>query len=309
MPGLKMIFKLFRETFNEWNADNAPRLAAALAYYTAFSLAPLLIVVIAVVGVVFNADAAREEIMRQITRTAGQATAETISGLVESASHPAEGIVSTVLGVATLLLGAVGAFRQLQGALDTIWNVDNTKRKNGIVAFLKDNLLSFGMILVIGFLLLVSLVTATVLALFNDYLRTLMPGSDVLLSVFNILLSFGVTVFLFALMYKFLPHTRVEWRDVWIGALVTAILFSLGRFLLGLYLGNSGTASAYGAAGSFVIVLLWIYYSAQIVLFGAEFTQVYARSYGSHNNTPEGEAREEEKQKKVEEQQSEPVPS
>lgn len=281
MNRLKTLFDLIRETFNEWNRDRAPRLAAALAYYTAFSLAPLLVVVIALVGFVFNEDTARTEILTQIQRAAGADAAELVSGLIDSATAPGAGILSTILGIVTLLLGAIGAFNQLQGALDTIWGVDQVERPGGILVFLKDNLLSFGMVLVIGFLLLVSLVLSTVLTIFDGYMQGLFPGADILLRIVSATVTFGVTTLLFAMIYKFLPHVRIEWRDVMVGAAFTSLLFALGRFLLGLYLANSSTTSAYGAAGSFVLILLWIYYSAQIVMFGAEFTQVYARRYGS----------------------------
>lgn len=278
---LQTLFELLRETFNEFNRDRAPRLAAALAYYIAFSLAPLLVVVIALVGFVFNEDTARAEILAQIQRAAGPDAAELVSGLIESATAPGAGIFSTVLGIVTLLLGAIGAFNQITGALDTIWGVDQVERPGGVLAFLRDNLLSFGMVLVIGFLLLVSLVISTVLAIFDGYMQGLFPGADVLLRGVSAIVTFGVTTLLFAMIYKFLPHVRIEWRDVLVGAAVTSLLFALGRFLLGLYLANSSLSSAYGAAGSFVLILLWIYYSAQIVMFGAEFTQVYARRYGS----------------------------
>lgn len=281
MTRLKTLFDLLRETFKEWNEDNAPRLAAALAYYTAFSLAPLLVVVIALAGFVFSEDTARTEVLSQIQRAAGADAAELVAGLIESATAPGAGIFSTILGIITLILGALGAFNQIQGALDTIWDVDQIQRPGGLMVFIKDKLLSFGMVLVIGFLLLVSLVLSTVLSVFDGYLQGLFPGADILVRVVSAGLTFGITTLLFAMIYKFLPHVRIEWRDVLVGAAVTSLLFALGRFLLGLYLANSSTSSAYGAAGSFVLILLWIYYSAQIVMFGAEFTQVYARRYGS----------------------------
>lgn len=280
MKWVTEIFDLFKQTFTEWNADQAPRLAAALAYYTAFSLAPLLVIVIAIVGLIFSQDTVQNQILQQVERTTGAGAAELVTGLIESTTQPQQGIFSTILSVITLLLGAIGAFTQLQTSLDIIWNVDLAKRETNILTFLKDNLLSFGMILMIGFLLLVSLVISTVIGALDSFMAGLLPGTEFILSLVNFFGSFAIITLLFALMFKFLPHTTVEWRHVWVGAVVTALLFVIGKQLLGLYLGRTSTTSAYGATGSLVVILLWIYYSAQIVLFGAEFTQVYAKRYG-----------------------------
>ena len=276
----KTIWLLLKETFSEWSEDKASRLAAALAYYTIFSIAPLLIIAIAVAGLAFGQEAARGQLDRQIQGLVGQQSAELIQTMVESASKPTSGIIATVIAIATILFGASGLFGQLQDALNTIWEVE-PKPGRGILGIIKDRFLSFTMVLGIGFLLLVSLVLSALLSALDPYLTDLLPGSIYLLQILNFVISFGVITLLFAMIYKILPDVKIAWSDVWIGAAVTSLLFALGKFLIGLYLGNSSAGSAYGAAGSLVILLLWIYYSAQILLFGAEFTQVYAKKYGS----------------------------
>lgn len=284
MERLKIFFSLLTQTFTEWNEDHAPRLAAALAYYTAFSIAPLLVVVIGVVGIIVSQQTVQNQILSEVQRSVGPDAAKMVDELIINASKPAEGLLATILGIATLLLGAGGAFGQLQDALNTIWDVDPSstgKRNSGVVLQIQNKFLSFGMVLVVGFLLLVSLVINAVIAALSTYVGTLLPGVEFLVSLLNLVISLIVITAMFALLYKFLPKIKLEWRDVIIGAALTSVLFTIGRFLLGWYLGRSGTTSAYGAAGSFVLILLWIYYSAQIVLFGAEFTQVFARRHGS----------------------------
>jgi membrane protein len=284
MGRIKSFFHLLRQTFKEWNEDHAPRLAAALAYYTAFSIAPLLVVVIGVVGIVVSQNTVQNQILSQVQRSVGPDAAKWVADLITNASKPADGLLATILGIVTLLLGAGGAFGQLQDALNTIWDVDPSstgKRNTGVVYQIQNRFLSFGMVLVVGFLLLVSLVINAVITAMSTYVVNLVPGYEFLLSLVNLVISLLVITALFAMLYKFLPKVKLEWRDVIVGAALTTVLFSIGRFLLGWYLGRSGTASTYGAAGSFVLILLWIYYSAQIVLFGAEFTQVYARRHGS----------------------------
>lgn len=286
MNQARAFFNLLKTTFTEWNQDGAPRLAAALAYYTAFSLAPLLVIIIAIIGFVVSEDTVRTTIIRQVEGEVGSGAAQLVQDLIDNVNRPAEGIVSSILGIVTLLFGALGVFENLQVALDVIWDVDPTKQESGIVALIKNKLLSFGMLLVVGLLLLVSLVISTVIAALDTYVLRLLPASEILLQILSFIVSFGVITILFAMIYKYLPHVRVEWRDVWMGAAVTALLFSIGKTLLGLYLGNTSVASPYGAAGAFVLILLWVYYSAQIVLFGAEFTQVYARRLGSKTVSP-----------------------
>lgn len=278
---LRVVFDLLKTTFQEFNEDNAPRLAAALSYYTAFSIAPLLVITIAIVGLIVNQDTVRVEIIKQVQLAVGTDAATLVESLITNAMKPAEGIFSILLSIVALLLGAVGAFGNLQASLDIIWDIPPDQRPTGIIALVRDKILSFGMILIVGFLLLVSLVLSTVLAALNAYVLHLLPAAEVFAGLLNIVVSFAVTTALFALIYKYLPHVKLAWRDVLIGAAVTSLLFTIGRTLLGSYLASSGTASAYGAAGAFVLILLWIYYSSQIVLFGAEFTQVYARRYGS----------------------------
>ncbi|MBE0703983.1 MAG: YihY/virulence factor BrkB family protein [Afipia sp.] len=286
-------FDLLRNTFTEWNEDNVPRLAAGLAYYIAFSLAPLLVITIAVAGFVLREQFVREEVLGLVTNTVGAQAGELVSELIDGLRQPSSGILSTVLGIGALLFGAINAFDQLKNALNVVWDVPDDKIETGMRGMIKSKVLSFGMVLMIGFLLLVSLVLSTVLSAFDSYIANLFSSADIILGLANIVLSFGIIVVLFALIYRFLPSITLQWRDVWIGATFTAILFTIGKYALSLYLGNAGTASAYGAAGSFVLILLWIYYSAQIVLFGAEFTQVYARRYGSL--CPENQATQSEK--------------
>ena len=270
---------LLKETFSEWSKDKASRLAAALSYYTIFSVAPLLIIAVAVAGLVFGREAATHQLAAQAEGLLGAQGAEAIQTLLEHAGRTGAGIVATVVGVGTLLLGASGAFAQLQDALNTIWEV-KPKAGRGLKGMLRDRFLSFSLVLVIGFLLLVSLVISAALAALGKYLSEALPLSSAMIQGLNFAISFAATTFLFALIFKVLPDARIRWRDVWIGAAVTALLFSAGRLLIGLYLGRSSVGSAYGAAGSLVALLVWIYYSAQILLLGAEFTQVYASRFG-----------------------------
>jgi len=274
----RIIIGLLKETFKEWQEDKASRLAAALAYYTAFSLAPLLIIVIAIAALVFGEQAAQGEIVGQIQGLVGKEGAEAIEEMIDSSRKPTTGIIATLISFGILLFGATNVFAQLQDALNTIWEV---VPKPGVKGLVKTRFISFTMILGVGFLLLVSLILSAILAVLGNYLGSLVPGIQFFWSTLNFLISFGVITLLFALIYKFLPDVKITWGDVGIGAAITALLFTIGKSLIGLYLGNSSVGSTYGAAGSFVVVLLWVNYSAQILLFGAEFTQVYANRYGS----------------------------
>ncbi len=281
MVKIKQLFRLLKLSFSEWQKDNAGRLAAALSYYTIFSLAPILIIAIAVAGVIFGQEAAQGEIVRQLQGTIGTEGAEIIETMIENTRETGSGIWATLISVGVLLFGATGLFNQLQGSLNTIWNV-KPKPGRGIKGIIQDRFLSFAMILTIGFLLLVSLIFSAALAAFGNYFSHLVP--DMLMGLWQVLdffLSFGVITVLFALIYKVLPDVKIGWSDVWLGAIVTALLFVLGKTLIGLYLGNSTIGSTYGAAGSLVVLLLWVNFSAQILFFGAEFTQVYANRYGS----------------------------
>ncbi len=274
------IVPLLKTSLAEWSEDKAPRLAAALAYYTVFSLAPLLVIVIAIAGLVFGEEAARGALSAQIEGLVGTTGAQAIEEMIKGASQRESGIVATVIGVATLLLGASGLFGQLQDALNTIWEVQ-PKPNQGIVATIKQRFFSFTMVLGTGFLLLVSLVISAVLAGVVQYFQGILPGADWVWQAVNVVVGLAVTTLLFGLIFKIIPDVEIDWSDVWIGAAATAVLFSIGRLLLGLYLGRSSFGSTYGAAGSLVVLLIWIYYSAQILFLGAEFTQVYANSFGS----------------------------
>jgi membrane protein len=275
------ILPLIKQTFQEYGEDNVGRLAAALAYYTIFSLAPLLVIVIAVTGLVIGSQAEiRAEILNQIQGMIGsEAAAGLIESMMDSAQNTSAGIFATILGVATLIFGATGFFIQLQGALNTIWDVEE-KSEGGVLGMLRARFLSFTLILGIGFLLLVSLVLSAGLSILANYAQGLFPGSALVWQAADLLISLGVITLLFAMIFRFLPDVDIAWRDVWLGAFVTALLFTLGKWAIGLYLGTRGLSDAYGAAGALIVILLWVYYSAQILFLGAEFTQVYARRHG-----------------------------
>lgn len=256
-------------------------MAAALAYYTVFSLAPLLIIVIAIAGAVFGEKAAQGELVRQIQQVVGKNAAEFIQVAIENTSNfdPDQGIFPTLLNIGILLFGATIVFAQLQTSLNKIWEV-KPKPGNSIKLFLRKRLLSFSMVLAVAFLLLVSLVVSAVLAIISNYFSDLIPGFAYLWEFINFLISFGLATLLFALVYKVLPDAKIAWQDVGVGAIITAVLFEVGKALLGFYLSQMGVGSTYGAAGSLVVILTWVFYSAQILFLGAEFTKVYAKSYG-----------------------------
>jgi membrane protein len=279
------IWPLIKTSIVSWRQDHASSMGGALAYYTLFSIAPVLIIVIAVAGFFLGSEAARGEIVIQLQGMLGDDGAAAVQGLLESASEPEEGIFATVVSVALLLLGATTVFAELQSDLDRIWRAE-AKPLSGLWSFLRARLLSFGMILVLAFLLLVSLVLSAALSALGKWWGGWLEGWAVWLEVINFIASFAITTGLFALIYKFLPRAEIVWRDVWIGAAVTALLFAIGKFLIGLYIGRSGIASGFGAAGSFVVLLVWVYYSTQIFLLGAEFTWVYAHEYGSRRGQP-----------------------
>jgi membrane protein len=274
------IWQLLRETFSEWNEDKAPRLAAALAFYAMTSIAPLLIIVIALAGLIFDAKQVRSQVNTQIVSLVGSEGAEAIDGIVRGSEGKSSGILATVIGLATLLLAAGGFFGQLQDALNTIWEVA-PKPGRSFWQIVRDRFTPFTMVLGVGFLLLVSLVVSAMLTAAGSFLIGESFESLWIWQVVNFVVSLGISTLLFAMIYKVLPDVKLAWRDVWVGALITSVLFAIGRFLISLYLGYAAPESAYGAAGSLVIVLIWIFYSAQILFFGAEFTQVYARKYGS----------------------------
>lgn len=285
----KAIFQLLEDSYSEWDKDKASRMAAALAYYTTFSLGPLLIILIAVVGLVFGPRAAQGQIAGEIEGLVGRQGAQAIQMVIDAASRPSSGVVATVIGIATLVLGAAGAFEQLQDALNTIWEVQ-PKPGRGLVGTVKVRLLPFTMVLGVGFLMLVSLlISAALVAVVSFFGKATGTGSaGLMLQAAGFLVSFGAMTLLFAMIYKVLPDARVAWRDVWLGAAFTALLLAAGTLAIGLYLGNAAVGSAYGAAGSLVVLLLWIYYWAQLLLFGAEFTHVHAKRHGARVVPAEG---------------------
>jgi len=273
-------FGLLKATYLEWNKDKAPRMGAALAYYTIFSLAPLLIIAIAIAGLAFGMQAAQGEITRQIQGLIGPEGARAIQAMLQSAHKPAHGAIASAIGVFALFLGASGVLSEMQDALNTIWRVspDDT---SGVSKLIKARFLSFGMVLGIGFLLLVSLLLSAVLAALAKYVNGILPVPAVLLESLDFLFSLFFITVLFAMIFKLLPRVAVAWTDVWVGAALTSLLFTAGKFAIGFYIGKSVSASAYGAAGSLVIVVAWIYYSALLLYFGAEFTRIYANNFGS----------------------------
>ncbi len=278
---LKTLIEVVQETFRKWNQDKVSRLAAALAYYTIFSIAPLLVVAVAVAGAAFGQEAARGQIVGQIRGLVGTDGAQVIEQLIKSADEPKTGTFATIVGIITLVLGASGVFLALQDTLNTIWGV-MVRPGAGIKEMLRSRLLSFGLVIAIGFLLLVSLVLQAALTAVSDFLNRTFPLLGVGLPILNFVISLAVITGLFAIMFKYLPDVQISWRDVGVGAFATSLLFTVGKILIGVYLGSSSTASVYGAAGSLVVLLLWIYYSAQILFLGAEFTQVYAMRFGSY---------------------------
>jgi membrane protein len=273
------IVPMFWTALRAWWDDDALRLGASLAFYTLFALAPILLVATAVAGIVFSAEVVRAEIVGQLDDLVGREGALAVQSLLEGASHQRAGLLATGVGSITFVVAATGAFLELQAALNTIWRVKPNPRAN-IRAFVMDRLRSFSLVVAIGFLLMVSLAVTAALAALSGWLAGRSPSIPLAWSGVNVLVSLVVTTALFALLYRFLPDVRLRWRDVTTGAFVTAVLFIIGQQLIGLYLGQSSVASSYGAAGSVVILLLWVYYSCQILLLGAEFTRVYAQREG-----------------------------
>lgn len=269
---------VLKDTFKEWNEDYAPRLGAALAYYTIFSIGPLILIAITVAGAFF--DNAQQQVLSEIRSLVGSGGEKMISEMVEARRKPQETAIATVVGIGTLFFGAAGVFVQLKSALNTIWDVEN-RPAGGVWGFIRKYLLSFTMVLGVGFLLLVSLMLSAFLATVGNFIGRYMGGLDVVMKIVSFAFSFGVISLLFAILFKYLPDVKVAWNDVWVGAAMTALLFTAGKFGLGFYLGNEKVGEAYGAAKSLVVMILWIYYSAQILFFGAEFTQVYSKYRGT----------------------------
>jgi membrane protein len=276
---MQVVWSLIKETYTQWSDDKAARLGAALSYYAVFSIGPLLVVVTAIAGLVFGPDAVQSEVTTTLKGLLGDAGAAGVSSMLAQASEPRQGSFALVLGGVTLVLGALGVVVQLKDALNAIWNVD-TRTATGVWAFLRTYVVSAAAVLALAFLLLVSLtVSAAVSALGGVLLSGI---GEALMYAFDLSVNFALMTILFAMMFKWLPDVRVSWHDVVIGALVTSMLFTIGKFAIGVYLGNAQAESAFGASASLVIVLVWVYYTAQIVFMGAEFTQVYARRFGSH---------------------------
>src|SRR6266487_1158539 len=272
---------LLKQTFSEWLEDKAPQLGAALAYYTVFSLAPLVLLLLAIVGFLFHNDPAGawRKVTEQMSYFLDKSAMDVVANIAQTASQPNKGMLATIIGVFLALFGASGVFGQLQNALNTIWGV-KANPGAGIGGFIRSRFLSFAMVAGVCFLLLVSLVLESLLKSFSHNVQVMFPGGIVIALVVYSIFDLAVVVLLFALIFKFLPDVKIQWRDVWIGAVMTAIFFAIGKWALGLYLGSGTAASAYGAASSSITLLLWIYYSSQILLFGAEFTQVYAARAG-----------------------------
>jgi membrane protein len=273
-------YETVRDAAINWWNDKAPRLGASLAFYTVLSLSPLVIVVLGICGLIFGPDAVQGQLVHQMRGMVGEEGAQAIQEVLAHASSPSSGILATIIGLVTLFFGATSVFIELQDALNTVWDVQASST-SGFFGFIRDRLLSFAMVCGLAFLLLVSLLADAVLGAVNGMMSNWLPEWSVILGVLNQIVTFGVVSLMFACVYKLLPAVKLAWRDVWMGAVMTAALFTVGKILIGLYLGNSTVGSAYGAAGSFVVLLVWIYYSTQILFFGAELTQVYATRYGS----------------------------
>jgi membrane protein len=278
--GKGSILGIFKTAGKDFIADSAPRLGASVAFYTIFSISPLFVIVIAIASFVFGAEAARGQVLDQISGLVGPSGAEAIQTLIAQPDNKTEGWMATIIAVGTLLIGSTAVFMELQAALNSIWEVKQ-KPGAGIWGFIKYRLLSFAMVLTIGFLLLVSLLLTAGLAGLGKYAGSRIPGFEAISQVLNFAISFGVITVLFAFIFKYMPDVRLPWRDVWVGAAFTSLLFSVGKLGLGMYLAKSSTASAFGAAGSLVAVLMWVYYSSQILFFGAELTQAYAKRRGT----------------------------
>jgi membrane protein len=279
MPDAKLL-TLAKKTFAEAGEDKIPRLAASLSYYTLLSLSPLLVLAVAAAGLLFGEEAARGQIAHQLQQVFGPEAGDAIQAMLAHAKQPGSGVLGTVIGVIVLLFGASGVFGELQDSLNTIWEVA-PRPGRGVLGIVKDRFFSFTMVLGVAFLLLVSLVVSAALAALGQWFSSSVAGVEWLWQGVNFVVSLAMITLLFALVFKVVPDVKIRWRDVWLGASVTAVLFSLGKFLIGLYVGKAGVASPYGAAGSLVVIVVWVFYSAHILFIGAEFTQVVARALGS----------------------------
>jgi YihY family inner membrane protein len=271
-------WQIFMAAANAWMDDYAPSMGAALSYYTLFSLAPLLVLIIAIAGMVFGQDAAQGAIIAQFQSIMGQQGAMALQALLKAAREPSTGVVASIVGGVLLLVGATATFAELQTDLDRIWRVPAKQKPSGIWGWVRSRILSFGLVLGLAFMLMISLVVSAALSAASDWLGGVTAAESVLANILNFIASFALFTVLFAMIYKIMPTAKISWHDVWMGSAVTALLFNVGKSLIGLYLAKSSVATGFGAAGSFVILVAWFYYSAQIFLFGAEYTWVYANS-------------------------------
>jgi membrane protein len=276
----RAVWPIIKQTFGEWSSDKGPRLGAALSYYTVFSIAPVLVVVIAVAGIFLGQDAAQGRIAEQLTGLLGPQAAEVVQAAIVKSSHRHAGVIASLVGIGTLLVGATGVMVELQDALDTVWKV-LPKPGGSIERFVRTRVLSLALVLTLGFLLLVSLVASAGLEAFVRWSGAYLPTWIAVGYLFNYVVSVAIVALFFALLFKTLPDAKVAWKDVWIGAAVTSVLFHLGKYGIALYIGRASVASSFGAAGSLAALLVWVYYSSQIVLLGAELTRAYADRYGS----------------------------
>lgn len=283
---IKHIWGLIKDTLTSWSDDYASSMGAAIAYYTMFSIAPLLLIVISIAGLIFGTEAARGEILGQLQGLMGDQSARAIQDMLASVNHPKQGTIATITGAVLLLIGATTVFAELQNSLDRIWRAPEREKSSGIWNLLRTRLLSFGLILGIGFLLIVSLIFSAALSALSHLWEPMLESWKVLAQALNFVISFALTTAAFAMIYKLMPRARIRWPDVWVGAIITALLFAIGKSLIGLYIGKSSVASSFGAAGSLAVVLVWVYFSAQIFLMGAEFTWVYAHTFGSRKGQP-----------------------
>lgn len=281
------LWSLVKETFRSWREDKAMRLAGALSFYATLSIPPILLITLVITSQVLGSEFSRQQLQRQIVEqfrrllgTQGSAAAGALATIIENAARPGGSLLATLAGLLTLSFGATGVFVQMQDALNTIWEVAPAPDR-GLRGIVRDRIFSFALVISSGFLMLISLLVSAALALLDEFLRGMFPGADLLMQVLNFVISLGIIVLLFALLFKVVPAVEIAWSDVWSGAVVTALLFTVGKWAIGFYLGNSAVASAYGAAGSLVVLLLWVYYSSNIFFLGAEFTHAYAQAHGS----------------------------
>jgi membrane protein len=277
-----VLLSVVKEAYAEWNSHNAAQLGASLAYYSVLSLAPLIVLLLAILGLAYGAEAAHGKLFMQLEGFMGSGAAEAVQQVVVLASQPASGIIATAISLITLLFGASGVVIALQQTLNTIWDVPARPTHRWWAPYLRQKLIAFGAVVAVGFLLVIMLAITTGIAVAEKFFSAWLPLPGASLQLLNFVVSVAITTFLFAFLFRFLPDRRIAWRRVWVGATATASLFTLGKWLIGLYLGKASVGSAYGAAGSLIVVLVWVYYSAQVFFFGAEFTHVYAKAQAAH---------------------------